>query len=142
VTLADALPPVNAGLNALAALLLTAGFFAIRARRRGLHRALMLSAFGASTLFLVSYVVRFSLTGTTPFPGTGAAKTAYLVVLVSHMVLAIAVVPLALRTLWLSAVRGRFDAHKRIARVTFPIWMYVSVTGVVVYFMLYHWPRD
>ena len=139
MTLAEILPPVNACLNGLSATLLTCGFIAIRSGRRALHKKLMISAFSSSTLFLVSYLTRFALTGTTTFPGTGAAKIVYLCILFSHMLLAIVVVPLVLRTLWLARAQ-RFDAHKKLARLTLPIWMYVSVTGVVVYFMLYHWP--
>ena len=141
MTLAELLPPLNACLNGLSALLLCAGFFAIRARKRGLHQKLMVCAFASSTLFLISYLTRFALTGTTTFQGTGTAKVVYLIILFSHMLLAIAVVPLVLRTLWLAARLQRFDAHKRLARITFPLWMYVSVTGVVVYFLLYHWPQ-
>ena len=138
MSLGEVLPPVNACLNASAAVLMLAGLWAIRTGRRALHQRLMWSAFAASTLFLISYLTRYALTGTTPYPGTGAAKVVYLCILFSHMLLAIAVVPLVLRTLWLSAFAGRFDAHKRLARITFPLWMYVSITGVVVYFMLYH----
>lgn len=137
--IAEVLAPVNAGLNGLAAILLCAGFFAIRRGRRELHRKLMIGAFSASVLFLISYLTRYGLTGTTRFAGTGAARAVYLSVLFSHMALAIVVVPLALRTLWLSAFKQDFARHRRIARITFPIWMYVSVTGVAVYVMLYHW---
>ena len=140
MTLPEILPPLNACLNALSAILLTAGFFAIRARKTELHRILMVSAFASSTLFLISYLTRFALTGTTTFAGTGAAKVVYLSILFSHMALAIVLVPLVLRTLWLAARLKRFDAHRKLARITLPIWMYVSVTGVVVYFMLYQWP--
>jgi putative membrane protein len=137
---AELLAPLNACLNGLAALLLTAGFVAIRKGRRNLHARLMGAAFATSALFLVSYVTRFALTGSTPFGGTGPVRFFYYFVLFSHMALAVAVVPLALCTLWLSAVRKDFVRHRRIARVTFPIWMYVSVTGVAVYLMLYHHP--
>lgn len=141
MSLAELLPPLNACLNGLAALLLLAGFVCIRRGRRDLHARFMVSAFVTSALFLVSYLVRFSLTGTTPFPGEGVAKAVYLAILFSHMALAAAVVPLVLRALWLAARRKDYARHRRIARVTLPIWMYVSVTGVVVYAMLYHWPR-
>jgi putative membrane protein len=140
MTFADVLPPLNACLNGLSALLLFTGFLAIRRGHRRLHARLMVAAFVTSSLFLVSYLTRFALTGTHYFPGTGFMRGLYLFILSSHMILAIAVVPLAVRTLWLSAYRKRFDAHRRIARWTFPIWMYVSVTGVVVYFLLYHYP--
>jgi putative membrane protein len=141
VSLGELLPPVNACLNGLSALLLIGGFVAIRSGRRQLHRVLMTSAFISSTLFLISYITRFALTGTTPFVGPESVRAVYLTVLASHSILAAVLLPLVFRTLWLAAVRGRFDAHKRIARWTFPIWVYVSVSGVAVYFLLYHWPR-
>jgi putative membrane protein len=128
---------VNAGLNATCAILLLLGWRAIRAGRRELHRALMLAACATSALFLASYLTRVALTGTHRFPGDGALRAVYLVVLSSHTVLAALVVPLALRTLFLP-LRSRFAEHRRIARITLPVWMYVSVTGVAVYVMLYH----
>jgi putative membrane protein len=137
VTLADVLPSVNATLNATSAVLLVLGFRAIRAGDRRRHRALMLAALGSSLLFLVSYVTRIALTGTHRFPGDGALRTAYLAVLGSHTLLAALAGPLVVATLVL-ALRGRFPSHRRIARVTLPVWLYVSVTGVVVYVMLYH----
>ena len=137
MTFIDALPTVNASLNALSALLLLAGWRAIRSGRRERHRALMLSALSCSALFLVGYLTRVALTGTHRFPGGGALRATYLAVLGSHTVLAVAVLPMVLRTLYL-ALRGRFEAHRRIARFTFPVWLYVSVTGVAVYVMLYH----
>jgi putative membrane protein len=137
VTLADLLPSVNATLNATSAVLLVLGFRAIRAGDRRRHRALMLAALGSSLLFLVSYVTRIALTGTHRFPGDGALRTAYLAVLGSHTLLAALAGPLVVATLVL-ALRGRFPSHRRIARVTLPVWLYVSVTGVVVYVMLYH----
>jgi putative membrane protein len=137
MTLADVLPTVNAALNAASAVLLFAGWRAIRAGRRDVHRALMLSAFGSSTLFLASYLTRVALTGTHRFPGSGLLRAAYLAVLASHTLLAVAALPLVLRTLFL-ALRERLPEHRRIARWTLPIWLYVSVTGVVVYVMLYH----
>jgi putative membrane protein len=137
VTLAEVLPTVNAALNATSAVLLVLGFRAIRARRVERHRALMLAALGSSLLFLAAYVTRIALTGTHAFPGTGALRAAYLAVLASHTILAALAGPLILRTLFL-ALRERFPAHRRIARVTLPVWLYVSVTGVVVYVMLYH----
>ena len=140
MTLADVLPTVNAALNATSAVLLFAGWRAIRAGRRDVHRALMLSAFGSSTLFLASYLTRVALTGTHRFPGSGLLRAAYLAVLASHTLLAVAALPLVLRTLFL-ALRERLPEHRRIARWTFPIWLYVSVTGVVVYVMLYHLPH-
>jgi putative membrane protein len=136
VTLGALLPSVNATLNATSAVLLFAGWRAIRARRRERHMALMLAACASSVLFLAGYFTRIALTGTHRFPGTGAARALYLAVLLSHTVLAAVVLPLALRTLYLSLNR-RFAEHRRVARVTFPVWLYVSVTGVVVYVMLY-----
>ncbi|HEU4385484.1 MAG TPA: DUF420 domain-containing protein [Anaeromyxobacteraceae bacterium] len=137
MTLVEALPTVNASLNALSAALLLAGWRAIRSGRRERHRRLMLSALACSALFLAGYLTRVALTGTHRFPGGGALRAAYLVVLGSHTALAVAVLPMVLRTLYL-ALRGRFEAHRRIARWTFPVWLYVSVTGVAVYLMLYH----
>lgn len=137
MTLAEVLPSVNAALNATSALLLFLGWRAIRGGRRDLHRNLMIAACASSVLFLVSYFTRVALTGTHRFPGEGALKAAYLAVLGSHTLLAAVTLPLVLRTLWLT-LRQRFPEHRRIARWTFPVWMYVSVTGVVVYVMLYH----
>lgn len=136
MTFVEALPTVNASLNALSATLLLAGWRAIRGGRRERHHAIMLSALAASALFLAGYLTRVALTGTHRFPGGGALRTAYLLVLGSHTLLAVATLPLVLRTLYL-ALRGRYEAHRRIARWTFPVWLYVSVTGVAVYLMLY-----
>ncbi|HUL60357.1 MAG TPA: DUF420 domain-containing protein [Anaeromyxobacteraceae bacterium] len=136
MTLADALPSVNAALNGTSALLLLAGWRAIRARRRRLHRNLMLAALAASTLFLAGYLTRIALTGTHRFPGGGALHAAYLGILGSHTLLAVLAAPLVLRTAFLS-LRARFPEHRRLARWTLPIWAYVSITGVVVYLMLY-----
>lgn len=137
MTLGDALPPVNATLNVASAVLAFLGFREIRRGRRQRHRAFMLAAVGCSTLFLAGYLGRLALTGTHRFPGGGALAAVYLSVLASHTLLATFAAPLVLRTLYL-ALRGRFPAHRRIARATLPIWLYVSVTGVVVYAMLYH----
>jgi len=137
VTLADALPTVNAALNGTSALLLLAGWSAIRAKRRRLHRNLMLAALSASGLFLAGYLTRLALTGTHRFPGGGALRAGYLALLASHTLLAAVAAPLVLRTAFLS-LGGRFAEHRRIARWTLPIWIYVSITGVVVYLMLYH----
>ena len=136
MSLGETLPPVNAALNAASALLLVAGWRAIRAGDRQRHRALVLSALGASALFLVGYLTRVALTGTHRFPGGGALKTAYLLLLGSHTLLAAVALPLILRSLWL-AWKERFAEHRRLARVAFPVWLYVSVTGVLVYLMLY-----
>ena len=138
MTLATVLPTLNALLNATSAVFLFLGWRAIRGGRRDRHRNLMIAACASSVLFLASYLTRVALTGTHRFPGEGALKAAYLVVLGSHTVLAAITLPLVLRTLWL-ALRARFPEHRRIARWTFPIWMYVSVTGVLVYFFLYQW---
>lgn len=131
------LPKLNAGLNATSGICLVAGVWNIRHQRRDTHRRFMLAACTASLLFLVGYLTRVAMQGTHTFPGHGALRTAYLAILISHMILAVVVVPLVIRTLWL-ALAGRFDKHPRWARVTFPIWLYVSVTGVIVYVMLYH----
>lgn len=135
--LGDLLAPVNATLNATATVCLLVGFAFIRARRIEAHRKAMLAAVGASALFLVFYLTRFALTGTHEFAGTGTARTVYLSILFSHMVLAVVVVPLVLRLLHL-ARRERFTEHRRLARWTYPIWLYVSITGIVVYALLYH----
>jgi uncharacterized membrane protein YozB (DUF420 family) len=130
------LPALNAGLNATAGVLLFAGWLMIRGGRITAHRRCMLAAFTASSLFLVSYVVYHAQAGSRPFTGQGPARALYFAILISHVVLAAAIVPLALVTLT-RALRGDFARHRRIARWTFPIWMYVSVTGVVIYWMLY-----
>jgi uncharacterized membrane protein YozB (DUF420 family) len=134
--LGEILPPVNAALNASSATLAFLGWRAIRTGQRTRHRNLMLSALGTSALFLVGYLTRMSLTGTHRFPGDGWLRAGYLLLLGTHTILAAAIVPLIAVTLWL-AFRGRFDAHRRIARYALPAWLYVSVTGVLVYVMLY-----
>ena len=135
------LPTVNAVLNGTSALLLCTGYFFIRNRKRQAHAVCMISAFCTSILFLISYLFYHAHHGTTHFPGTGWVRLLYFAILISHTILAVAIVPLAIRTLYL-AKQGRFDQHKRLARWTFPAWVYVSVTGVVVYWMLYRvqWP--
>lgn len=132
----DVLALVNASLNATSALALATGWVLIRRRKARRHRVAMLTAVGASALFLVFYLTRVAFTGTHVFAGEGAAKAAYLAILFSHMVLAVAVVPLVLRLLWLIREK-RFHDHARLARWTFPVWAYVSVTGLVVYVLLY-----
>jgi putative membrane protein len=129
----------NALLNGTAALLLFSGWIAIRNRRADIHWKCMVGAFIVSCLFLASYLVRVAVSGTHRYPGSGLWHGIYLTVLLTHMVLAIAVPPLALRTLWLAAKR-RYAEHRRLVRFTLPIWMYVSVTGVAVYVLLYHPP--
>jgi putative membrane protein len=136
VTVGELLPPWNAFLNATSGVLLVAGRVAIAGGQRERHRKLMVAAVAVSALFLVSYLTRVALTGTHRFPVEGWPRLAYLAILGSHTVLAAAAAPMALRTLFLGW-RGRFDEHRRLARWTFPIWLYVSVTGVVVYVLLY-----
>lgn len=133
----SALPAVNAALNATSAVLLTAGWALVRRRRLRAHRACMLAAFAVSTLFLVSYVVYHANAGSRPFTGLGPVRVVYFTLLLTHVVLAAAIVPLALLTIY-RALSRRLDRHVRIARWTLPIWLYVSVTGVVIYWMLYH----
>jgi len=130
------LAPLNAILNATSAVFLFAGYLAIRARRIEQHRRRMEGAFIASGIFLVSYVSRFFLTGTHRFPDVGFVRTIYLAILSTHTLLAMAALPLVLITFW-RARRGRFEQHRKIAKITFPIWAYVSVTGIIVYLMLY-----
>jgi len=131
-----ALPAVNATLNAISAVLLVVGFVFIRRQRISAHRACMLVAFGCSVLFLVSYLYYHSQVGSMRFQGTGTIRTVYLTILTTHTILAATVPFLALITL-VRALRQKFDRHRAIARWTLPIWLYVSVTGVVVYWMLY-----
>ena len=130
------LPALNATLNAVAAVLLSAGYVFIRRRQKAAHRACMLSAFAASTAFLVAYVVYHAHAGSKPYPGTGPIRSLYFVILGTHVVLAVVILPMALVTL-ARGLRERFDAHVRLARWTLPLWLYVSVTGVVIYLMLY-----
>ncbi|HUH03015.1 MAG TPA: DUF420 domain-containing protein [Kofleriaceae bacterium] len=129
-------PALNAMLNGSAAVFLAAGFAAIKQKNIALHRLCMVAAFTMSTVFLASYLARFAISGTHRYPGTGWDKTLYLIILFSHMVLAAVLVPMVLRALYL-AWRKRFEAHRKLARYTWPIWMYVSITGVIVYLMLY-----
>lgn len=133
------LPAVNAALNGTATVLLTAGFVLIKKKHVHAHRAVMLAAFGVSVVFLACYLTYHIKTGArTPFGGTGFLRPIYFTMLISHILLAMAIVPLILTTLIL-ALRGRFDRHRAWARWTFPMWYYVSVTGVLVYFCLYQW---
>ena len=131
----ERLPDLIAALNALAFVFLFLGWRAIKVKQIERHKAMMLSAVVCSSLFLVAYLSRWALTGHHAFGGEGAVRVFYLGLLLTHMVLAVAVVPLVLRTL-LFASRDDRPAHKRIARFTLPIWAYVSVTGVLVYWML------
>jgi putative membrane protein len=130
------LAAINACFNGLSACLVAAGWVAIKRGERTRHRNLMVGALVSSSLFLVGYLTRMGLYGSTAYTGTGFTRTLYLVILFSHMVLAAVVVPLVLRTVFL-AYKQRFEQHRRIARWTLPIWLYVSVTGVLVYLMLY-----
>jgi uncharacterized membrane protein YozB (DUF420 family) len=131
------LPALNAILNATSAVLLVVGYLHIRQKDVPTHKRCMLAAFGTSSLFLVSYLVLRYYAGMTRFSGRGWIRPIYFTILTSHTILAAAVVPLVLVTL-ARALRGRFDRHVRLARWTLPIWMYVSVTGVLVYWILYH----
>ena len=129
------MPAVNATLNATAATLLVLGFVAIRSGRRELHKRLMVSAFAASAVFLVGYVVYHYAHGDTPYTGQGVMRTVYFTVLITHVMLSIVMLPMILTTFYLAA-KQRFQTHKKLARWTLPIWLYVSVTGVAIYFML------
>ncbi len=130
------LPTVNAALNATCAVLLVIGYVLIRRRRITAHRAVMIAAFSCSVLFMISYLTYHFQAGSVKFQGTGGIRTVYFTILLTHTVLAAAVPFLAVITL-VRALRERFDRHRAIARWTLPIWLYVSVTGVAVYWMLY-----
>ncbi|MFQ5897839.1 MAG: DUF420 domain-containing protein [Candidatus Methylomirabilia bacterium] len=133
----SALPVVNALLNGTSAVLLTAGYVCIRRRKATAHKTCMVTAFGVSILFLVSYVIYHYQVGSKPFAGQGWIRGVYFPLLISHIGLAALIVPFALTTIY-RAWRGQFARHMRIARWTLPLWLYVSVTGVIVYWMLYH----
>jgi uncharacterized membrane protein YozB (DUF420 family) len=135
MTLND-LPAVNATLNALSGILLVTGYTLIRARRIDTHRKVMLAAFATSSLFLVSYVVYHAQVGSVPFTRQGFVRPLYFTILITHVTLAAAVLPLSIVTLS-RGLKARFARHRAIARWTFPIWLYVSVTGVLVYVLLY-----
>jgi uncharacterized membrane protein YozB (DUF420 family) len=130
------LPAVNATLNSISTVLLVTGFVFIRRGNVPAHKACMLSAFGCSVLFLTTYLAHKFLVGPTRFEGEGVIRTVYLSILLTHTILAATVPFLAVATLY-RAFKGQFEKHRRIARITFPIWIYVSITGVVVYWMLY-----
>jgi uncharacterized membrane protein YozB (DUF420 family) len=130
------LPALNALLNATSAVFLSIGWLLIRRRKIEAHRLCMLSAFAVSALFLISYVVYHANVGSVPYQGQGAIRMVYFAILITHVILAAAILPLALVTLSRALAR-RFDRHRTIARWTLPIWLYVSVTGVVIYVMLY-----
>lgn len=139
MTVSD-LPALNASLNATAAVLLTAGYVLIKQKRVMPHRICMVSAFGVSVIFLITYVAhKILVQGVhTPFGGEGFIRTFYYTMLTSHIILAIVIVPLVLITIN-HAIAGRFAVHQKWARWTFPLWYYVSITGVLVYFFLYQW---
>jgi putative membrane protein len=130
-------PTINAFLNALTAILLLTGYFFILRGKRAVHKKIMLSAFSTSIVFLTSYLYYHAHVGSVPFKGTGIIRLVYFAILISHTILAMVIVPMAIVTLT-RGLSSRFDKHKRLARLTLPIWLYVSVTGVVVYMMLYH----
>ncbi len=130
------LPALNAGLNSLSALLLITGWFLIRNRKLAAHRAVMITALVTSALFLTSYLIYHAQVGSVRFQGQGPIRTVYFAILITHTILAAAVPFLAAITVW-RAYKKRFDRHRAIARWTLPIWLYVSVTGVIVYLMLY-----
>ncbi len=137
MTLQD-LPTLNASLNTIAGFLLLNGYIAIKKGKKELHKKLMISALGFSAAFLTSYLIYHYNVPSKKFPDLGWIKTLYLIILVPHIILAALMVPMILKTFW-HAFRGEWDRHKKIAKITFPIWMYVSVTGVLVYLMLYQW---
>ncbi len=133
----SALPTLNAFLNGTSAVLLTVGYVFIRLRKVTAHKTCMVTAFGVSSLFLISYLIYHYHVGSVPFGGTGFIRPVYFTLLISHIVLAACIVPLALVTIY-RAWTEQFEKHMRIARWTLPLWLYVSVTGVIVYWMLYH----
>ena len=131
------LPHLNAFLNAISAILLLTGYSFIRQGRISAHKRCQLSALSASILFLISYLTYHYFHGATRFPGQGIARPVYFTILISHTILAVVIVPLVAITL-IRALRADFVRHQKIGRVTLPLWLYVSVTGVLVYLMLYH----
>jgi len=140
MTATEIFPPVNASLNALSGILLLIGYVHIRNKRIAQHRRFMLAACASSLTFLACYVTYHYLKGgvVTKFAGTGAMRTLYLSILTSHTILAVTIVPLAIISV-INGLKMRVPQHRRVAKWTFPLWMYVSVTGVLVYFFLYHW---
>ncbi len=133
----EILPTINATLNGISAILLSLGYLFIRRGNRQVHKRLMIAAFAVSALFLASYLIYHAQAGSTSFTGQGWMRPVYFFILITHIILAAAIVPLAIITLF-RALKERFALHKKIARWTLPIWLYVSVTGVLVYLMLYH----
>lgn len=130
------LPAVNATLNGISAVLLMIGYVLVRQRRLEQHRRVMIAAFSASVLFLICYLIYHANVGSKRFPGQGPIRSVYFFILITHIVLAALVPPMAIITL-VRGLRERYDTHRRLARWTLPIWLYVSVTGVIVYVMLY-----
>lgn len=130
------LPAVNATLNALSAIWLTCGYVFIRQKDKAAHRFCMIAALITSALFLISYLIYHYHAGSKPFTGQGAIRTVYFTILLTHTVLAVVIVPLVFITLF-RALKARFDKHRNIARWTLPLWFYVSITGVMIYLMLY-----
>ena len=133
----SSLPTLNAALNATSGVLIILGFVLIRQKALTGHVICMMGAMVTSTLFLISYLIYHFHHGATPFPGGGWIRPVYYTILISHTLLAIVVVPLVFATLY-PALKSRFDTHVRLARWTFPVWLYVSITGVIIYWMLYH----
>jgi len=131
-------PRLNAALNGTSAILLLTGRWLVSQRRIAAHRAVMLTAVGTSTVFLISYLYYHAHVGSVHFLGTGWSRPVYFSILISHTMLAATIVPLVIITLS-RALRRRFPQHRAIARWTFPLWLYVSITGVIIYFMLYRW---
>ena len=134
----EIMPTVNASLNGLSGVLLVSGFYFVRQKNIALHKRFMLAACTSSTLFLICYLTYHWFAGATRFQGTGWVRPVYFFILLTHTVLATTVLPLVIVTVW-RALKDQVERHRRIARWTFPIWLYVSVTGVLVYLFLYHW---
>jgi len=132
----EAHPPLNAALNAVVSVLLAAGFCFVRAKKIVAHKACMLTAVAISAVFLASYLYYHYHEGGTPFPGQGVVRGLYFTILISHVILAVVILPLVIITATLG-LRGRIERHRKLARWTLPLWFYVSVTGVVIYWMLY-----
>lgn len=132
------LPTLNATLNSAAFVLLLSGYIAIKKNQKIIHRNFMIAALCVSAAFLTSYLIYHYHVPSKKFPDIGIMKTVYLLILIPHIILAAVMVPMILKTFW-HAYKEEWEKHKKIARLTFPIWMYVSVTGVIIYFMLYHW---
>lgn len=129
------LPPIYAGINGLTAVLLIAALVAIKNKNRILHERLIKTCLALSATFLVMYVLYHISSESTKFGGTGIAKTVYLTILFSHILLSVVIIPFVLYT-YIRGITGRFEMHKKLARITFPLWLYVAITGVIVYFMI------